>query len=366
MKKILTLVLAFALVLTLAVGCAVPAPDAPADKPADEPADDPADEPVDDPAEFDASKYPVAICMDNYNHPVHRSVQLGFLKKAEELGYTDAKVIGTEGSDPSEVFSAATAFSAEGGKGLLLWYGDASCLETVATCGANGTIVGIPHFSHKLDEQGTLPEGMAFNFAPDPTDYGKKVAQLMAEKLDGKSGSVAITQNTKNVTENAASETFIAEWEVQAANYDLSKIKLLDVQLEGGVVDEATAVNLAIIQSNPDIIGAFGTTGNSPITWADAATKAGKADGEIFIVGMDPTEGNLNYLKQGKVGCIVANPLTYEGALTMEYIDKILRGETVPTWTDLEAPLVTADGEGENGPDYWIEISNEVTSYFGN
>lgn len=148
--------------------------------------------------------------------------------------------------------------------------------------------------------------------------------------------------------------SFIETWNAltDEGKYDLSKIKVLDVQLEGGVIDSATAVNLAIIQSNPDIIGAFGTTGNSPITWADAAAKAGYADGEILIVGMDATEANLDYLEKGKVAALVAQPL-YDGAYkTVEYLDKIFHGESVPMWTDLEAPLVTKDGEGKNGIEY--------------
>ena len=64
--------------------------------------------------EFNPEDYYVAICMDNMNHPVHRIVQLGFLKAAEALGYTNAKVIGTEGGDLSEAFAAAEAFAAEG------------------------------------------------------------------------------------------------------------------------------------------------------------------------------------------------------------------------------------------------------------
>lgn len=57
--------------------------------------------------DFDPSQYSVAICMDSMNHPVHRIVQLGFLKAAEALGYENAKVIGTEGGDTSEAFAAA-------------------------------------------------------------------------------------------------------------------------------------------------------------------------------------------------------------------------------------------------------------------
>ncbi|MDO4548009.1 MAG: substrate-binding domain-containing protein [Clostridia bacterium] len=313
--------------------------------------------------DFNPADYSVAICMDSMNHPVHRIVQLGFLQAAEALGYTNAKVIGTEGGDSSEAFAAAQAFAAEGGNGLLLWAGDSSSYETIASVAYDGVIVGIPHFSH-VQEDGSLPEGLVFNMACDPVLYGQQAAELMAATLEGKAGSVAITQNTKNVTENAGSESFRATWAKLAETMDLDEIKLLETELEGGVVDSATAINLAIIQANPDIIGAFGLTGNSPITWADAATKAGKADGEIAIIGMDATEGNLDYLEAGKVLAIVAQPLYAEAYKTMEYLDIIFRGGEVPLWTDLVAPVVTMDGEGENGIAYHRDIAAQVATFF--
>lgn len=311
---------------------------------------------------FNPADYKVAICMSNTTHPVHRIVQLGFLQAAEELGYTNAKVIGTEGSDSSEVMAALEQFADEGGNGVLLFWGDDACYEPVAYAASEGVIVGIPHFDHRA----AAPEGLAFNMACDPVLYGKQVAELMAAKLTGKTGSVALTQNTKNVTENAANDSFRATWEELKGTYELDGIKLLDTVLEGGVVDEATAINLSIIEANPDLIGAFGTTGNSPITWADAATKAGKADGELVLVGMDATEGNLDYLAAGKVAAIVAQPLYEEAHKTMEYLDQVFQGNEVPAWTDLVAPVVTLDGEGQNGIDFHRGIAAEVNSYFAN
>ena len=314
-------------------------------------------------ADFNPAEYPVAIAMPVYNHPVHRIVQLGFLKAAKELGYTNAKVIGTEGGDMAEMYAAVDAFVAEGGKGCMVWAGDSSAYECIANAAAAGVVVGVAHFNHRQAD-GSLPEGMKFNMACDPVLYGKQVAELLATKLEGKTGSVALTQNTKNITENAANDSFRATWAELAKTKNLAGITLLDTELEGGVVDSATAVNLAIIQAHPDIIGAFGTTGNSPITWSDAATKAGKADGEIAIVGMDATDGNLNALEAGKVLALVAQPLYQEAYLTMQYMDKVFRGEEVPAWTDLTAPIVTKDGTGENGIEYHRGIASEVATFF--
>ena len=129
LKKLMALTLSMAMIFGMAACGSKEAPAEDAEAPAaEEPAETPAAEPAGD--DFNPADYSVAICMDSMNHPVHRIVQLGFLKAAEALGYENAKVIGTEGGDTSEAFAAAEAFAAEGGKGLLQ-IGRASCRERV-------------------------------------------------------------------------------------------------------------------------------------------------------------------------------------------------------------------------------------------
>ena len=273
LKKLMALTLSMAMIFGMAACGSKEAPAEDAEAPAaEEPAETPAAEPAGD--DFNPADYSVAICMDSMNHPsrsrpVHRIVQLGFLKAAEALGYENAKVIGTEGGDTSEAFAAAEAFAAEGGKGLLLWAGDSSSYNTIASVASQGVTVGIPHFRH-TQEDGSYPEGLSFNMACDPVLYGKQVAELMAENLDGKEGSIALTQNTKNVTENAATDSFSETFKSLDGTYDLSKIKILDVQLEGAVVDQATAINLAIIQANPDLISRWTQRKVTWIIWSRA------------------------------------------------------------------------------------------------
>lgn len=324
---------------------AAPAAEAPAEAPAFNPAD-----------------YPVCICMDTYNHPVHRTVQLGFINKAHELGYTNAKVIGTDLGDSAAAWENGLQWAKAGGKGLLLWAGDSSCYEVLKQISDTGCLVGTPHFNHYAANGNKLPEGMSFNMACSPTLYGQQVAELLAEKLDGKTGSVCITLNTHNLTEDAADESFRETWAKMADKYNLSGLTLLDTELEGGDLVEATSIIQGILGAHPDIVGAFGTTGNSPQSWANAAANVGKADGEIAIVGMDATEANLQNLVDGKVVAIVAQPLVEEAAKTMEYFDVLFQGGTVPEWTDLEAPIVTADGEGQNGPAFHQDVAAQVTA----
>ena len=79
---------------------------------------------------------------------------------------------------------------------------------------------------------------------------------------------------------------------------------------------------------------------------------------------MDATEGNLDALEAGKVLALVAQPLYEEAYKTREYLDKVFRGEEVPAWTDLVAPIVTVDGEGPNGPAFHREIAAKVAEFF--
>jgi ABC-type sugar transport system substrate-binding protein len=375
MKKLITLVLAILMVAALVVGCAkteAPAVDEPAEEPAETP-EEPADEPAEEPEAEGINKAEYAICinMGVINHPVHRQVQMGLINKAVELGYEKPQVVGPETGDQAEQFAMAETWAASitpGKAAMLMWNGDHNSDELVAKLWNDyQIIVGVPHFRIFVDDDPAkgLPEGYAFEMACDPVAYGQEVAKLAAKALDGKTGSFALTQNTKNSTENAGTAAFAEEFAKQGETYDLSGIKVLDVVLEGGEMESATTINLGIIQANPDLIGAFGLTGNSPVSWADAATKAGKADGELWIAGMDATDTNIQYLEAGKVQVIVAQPLVQEAAKTMEYFDILFNGGTVEPWTDLAAGIVTLDATGENSVETWKGFAEEVTKMFG-
>ena len=61
-----------------------------------------------------------------------------------------------------------------------------------------------PHF--KVDE-GTWPANVVI-VGTDPAVYAAEAAKAICAELDGKTGSVAVTQGNFNTTENLVSETF--------------------------------------------------------------------------------------------------------------------------------------------------------------
>lgn len=345
MKRTFAMVIVMILLVAALVGCT------PADEVAPAQDSNDGDEAAE---EFAPADHHLVLAIGMINHPVHRIVQLGFLKQAKEMGY-EAEIVGPEEWLPTEMYAAAEAAAATGTTGVMLWAPDDSCFPVLKKLEAQGVAVGIAHF--KFDPQ---PDGLTFNMACDPVAYGKEAAELIAQEIEGKTGTIAITQHSKNVTENAAAESFAAT--INAMN--LEGVTVLEPELEGGDIAEATNINAAIIQKNTDLIAAFGTTGNSPVTWADAAQKAGKEPGEIAIIGMDYTEANLSRIETGEVLAIVAQPLYSEAQETVKMLDQYLRTGEVPYWTPLTAPLVYKGGQGVSDPATYTGILEEVKTWF--
>jgi len=314
--------------------------------------------------EFDPSKIRIAYVGNSLNHPTIRLWTFGFEKACQELGYTQAKVIGTDSGDFTESYVACESFLAEGGDAMCLPLFDPSGYTLVERAGNQGMKVFSPH-TKLLDENGKLPPGMTFTIGPDHISYSRAAAEAMAKVLRGKKGSIAISQSELIAHLNEANAAFQKRWNEIASDYDLGGIKILPTHVEGiGNVDQSINTNLSLIQANRDLIGVYGLTGGSVITWGDAAARAGKAPGEIIIIGMDATEGNLDYLEAGKAYALVAQPCFEEFYEGMYMMDKVLRGGTVPLWTEMESPIVTKDGTGVNGPDYHRKIVNEAKAWY--
>lgn len=372
-EKLIALLLAVVMVLGLAA-CATktetPATDTPAtDTPAastetetktETKEETPAEETD---AEFNPADYTLVISMPVVNHPVHRCVQLGFVEACKELGY-NYQIVGTETGDDNEVIAAAEAAAASGAAGIIIWGQNETYLPCIATLKNDYNVLTcVPHFAWDQDQA----VGLDVNLACDAATYAVSVADYMAEQLEGKTGSIALTQAGYTTNEDAASAAFKAEIEKLQGEGKLAGITVLDPVIEGSAdVTESTDVNASIIQANPDLIAAVSWTGNGPVTWSNAARKAGKAAGDLLIVSMDYTADNLVELESGYVSALVAQPLYQEAYQAVYDFDTLLRGGEVPYWTLLDAPLMYKGGEGEHDPAYYQDILDRVSTTFGN
>ena len=265
------------------------------------------------------------------DHPVHRLMQAGFMDECKKLGYV-CEVVG----DPSatnwdiaatiplaEAALSRTKFNAVGVYGP-----DPAINSYITKLGKDYPIVTW----HVLPAEGSV-QGLKAATGEDIVNAGENAAIAIGEKLGGK-GTVAVTQGASNDTENAMSDAFR---KTIASKYP--GIKVLDTQMEGFEPSAAEAKAVAILQGNPDVNAAFGTTGNSIQTWSGAAHKA---DRNIAIIGMDYIRQNLDLVKSGAAYGIVAQPLYEESAKVADLLGELAQGKKVTYLNPLPAKVITA------------------------
>jgi len=266
------------------------------------------------------------------DHPVHRLMQAGFLDKCKELGYY-CEVVGNPSATTFDISAtlplAEAALSRTKFDGVAVHTVDPAIHSYVAKLGREGLPVVTWHV---LPPEGSVA-GLKATVSQDISVAGANAAIALGEKLGGK-GTVALTQGSPNDSENEMADAFR-----KAIAEKYPDITVLPTQIEGFEPSAAEAKAVAILQGNPEVVAAFGTTGNSLQTWAGAARKTGS---NIAIVGMDYIRQNLDLVKSGEAYGIVAQPLYEETAKAAELLGALAKGETVTYRNVLPSNVITA------------------------
>jgi ribose transport system substrate-binding protein len=114
-------------------------------------------------------------------------------------------------------------------------------------------------------------------------------------------------------------------------------------EIEGGDQPAAIAKAGAILTAHPDIKGALGTTGGSPVTWGKALEQAGRNPGDVIVIGMDYNRPNLDMVKAGWVYAVVGQPIYEETFRAVELLIDHLRGKPVEFNNVYPSPIITID-----------------------
>ena len=267
------------------------------------------------------------------DHPVHRLMQQGFLDRCKELGYT-CEIVGNPSATSYDVAGtiplAEAAIARTKFDGIAVYGPSPEIFPYISKLAKEGYPIVTWHV---LPAEGSVP-GLKAATGEDIPLAGANAAVAMGDKLGGK-GVVAITQGSYNETENAMSDSFKKK---MAEKYP--DIKVLDTQLEGFEPSAAEAKAVALLQGNPDVTGAFSTTGNGVQTWSGAARKAERP--ALVIIGMDYIRQNLDIVKSGAAFGLVAQPLYEESAKTAELLSALVEGKSVPYLNPLPASVITA------------------------
>jgi ribose transport system substrate-binding protein len=263
-------------------------------------------------------------------HPVHQMTQIGFGEGCKKLGY-DFEVIGTDNADIAGTIALAEQSIAKGdAAGVAIWTGNPSWNPLIEKIGKKGIPVILPHFAVP---EGSVP-GATGIISCDPAEYARQAAQEIGRAIGGK-GTVAITQGAFNTTENLVSEVF-----TKSMQELFPSVVVLAPEEEGFDAPKAIAKATSILQAHPDVVAALSTTGGGATTWAEAQKEAGR---KIIAVSMDYTRVNLDLIKEGQVYAVIAQPLWEESYGAAVLLDKVVRGEKIPWWTRLPAPLITSN-----------------------
>lgn len=295
------------------------------------------------PAEGEAGpdeKYLGIVCYPSSNTTI-AVWMAGFLSTAEELGYKPLYIGGdtTDAATVEQMIDSAIA-QYDNLAGVAL----AISSETRWNMAKKFTDAGIPVISGwnavdpaEFDTYGVNGDYMIGYYATAPYEYGYEAGKVLGEAVGGK-GTIAITQNTFNYTEDAASDGFRA-----AIKEFYPDIKVLDTQVESADVTTGIGVVTSIIQANfSDLVGAFGTTATSAQSWSTAAKNTGWTG---KIIGMDATSANLDILEAGGCYGIVAQPMLEVWSNCAKHLDAYLTGsdDGYEFENYVESPIIFAE-----------------------
>lgn len=280
--------------------------------------------------ELQAGK-PFRYVTGGLEHPTIRLMTLGFTEACKKYN-ADCQVMGASGFEDSDYIRLLEESIAQGSSGMVVsTYGPFRPTESQAIA-AGIPLVGF----HTPMKQEDLPGLLAW-VATDVKAYGKAAADAMADKLKC-AGPIAITQNTFNDVENATAASFADEMKAKCPG-----IEVFPPELEGGDQPAAIAKIGSILTAHPDLKGAYGTTGGSPVTWGNALQQAGKNPGDVVVIGMDYNRPNLDLVKSGWVYAVVGQPIYEETFKAVEILIAHLRGEAVAFDNVYPSPIITAD-----------------------
>lgn len=303
-------------------------------------------------AAFDPSEKAIALCMGSIEHPVYKIVQLGFIEGAQTIDSVTPIVSGLDEGSISELIEKWNAdITKNNVAGVAVWVGDDSCYDLLKEWSKLGIKTVVPFFEHSYADTN---EFIGANLTRDQYAMGVSTADFLVETLEEN----GITRGSLGVTENGTSAINYANIGFRSRIAELETgFTLLDTAFEGEEATQATVIVQDYINRNPTMVGAFGCAGGSANSWSMAKANTGRED--ITVVTFDYIVQNLDILTAGGVEALIAQPLYDSGYQSAVTLDMLLRGTVFDesSWNiDLGFNLITEDGEGVNGLDYYYNL----------
>ena len=196
-----------------------------------------------------------------------------------------------------------------------------------------GIEAGIPVIA--IDSDVPARDRLAY-VGTDNRAAGEAAGRKMVELLGGR-GKVAI------LTGPLGAQNLRQRCDGFRAGVAGSRIELLAEQSDNGDRQKALTVSENLLSAHPDLAGFFADTAVGGPGVAQALLARGLA-GKVKVVSFDTTPALLGYLEQGVVDGLVAQQPETMGAVAVELLVKLAKGEPIAGDVDTGVAIVTREG----------------------
>ena len=301
----------------------------------------------------------VIVCSGAINHYVPRLLRLGFFEKAYELQEYTPMTSGLPEGAIIELYEEwARAIDANNARGVILWIADETVSEFLSNQHADGVKIVIPYFDVSALNAPNASELSGGTIDANPIcDEGKRLADA-AEYIVSRLAQNGVTSGTIAFHGNSYYQPTFREY-IEAN----SSFSVVERRVGDGIDNTPTIRDMV---DHNDIVAVYNPLA-TPDEWAAVLGQSPKDAGIVYVAGT-AGEDNLHALIAGEIDAIVSRPYYEAGYVGMEMLDRILKGETFEgdAWQPaLPTYIVTADGTGKNGPDFYLDQYARAEALFG-
>ena len=298
-----------------------------------------------------------AVCMGSVSHPVHRIVQLGFMEKAEELGY-EGHILGLSEGSVQELYDCWLAGAQEHDiAGAVCWVGDDSAYEFLKELHGMEVKTVVPRFPHPYEETKGFIDA---NIYANKDAMVERAAEFICQTLQKNhidSGEIGVCVNMHDYSDGVFRKYIL---------YHYPEYKVINSQIVGAEKMDAQKKVTDYIRNNPEMKAILGMTSICSQIISAAKKETGRND--IIVVGYD-VWSSLEFISNGSVDACISNPGYEEGYVGMEILDNLLGGRlyniSEEHWRqELPGPLVYSGGIGKENPAYYDELFHRVKTRF--
>ena len=306
----------------------------------------------------------VMLCMGAIKNPAMQLIQLGFVEKAKQLEHYEPVISGLEDGSIDELQDQwAKDAAACNPYGFVMWGADELYKDFFHEQYKNGAKFVVPYFD-PLEYSYSTDFGLMIGANPicDEIARGRQAADYILQCLEA---------------DGIHSGTIVFHYDsyyypgFRDRIEELSDFTVVDLKLTiGSSREESIKFDVPRIQDAldlySDIVAFYNPVSGDPSSiWEIALGEPLSQTGIIGVTSMQD-KAALTSLREGKISAIITNPFYEAGYVGMEMLDRLLQGETFEgdAWQPtLPTYIVTADGTGKNGPDFYLDLWERVEAF---